>query len=169
MYLVPFLYRCQIAFMASKNSFLSLDSTVIHYDITGSPDKHVRACDQQLGPISPNPSKEKHVRTLNQRSILADLLSTVMLSSWKSQTNRCASHCFRFIERVLSRGRLHSTASPLRVAVCHDPLLFFFPGLDAPLLPLRQSDMCLVCIAFASWVLKTANPQAGDAWKAGML
>lgn len=41
-------------------------------------------------------------------------------------------------------------------------------GLDASFLPLRQSDMCLVCIAFASWVLKTANPQAGDAWKAGM-
>lgn len=40
-------------------------------------------------------------------------------------------------------------------------------GLDAPLLPLKQSDMCLVCIAFASWVLKTANPGAGDAWKAG--
>uniref|UniRef100_A0A4W6C934 Uncharacterized protein n=1 Tax=Lates calcarifer TaxID=8187 RepID=A0A4W6C934_LATCA len=28
--------------------------------------------------------------------------------------------------------------------------------------------MCLVCIAFASWVLKTANPQVGDAWKAGI-
>lgn len=28
--------------------------------------------------------------------------------------------------------------------------------------------MCLICIAFASWVLKTANPQVGDAWKAGM-
>ncbi|CAG6021313.1 unnamed protein product [Menidia menidia] len=43
------------------------------------------------------------------------------------------------------------------------------PGLDAPLLPLKQSDMCLVCIAFASWVLKTANPQVGDAWKAVLL
>lgn len=42
-----------------------------------------------------------------------------------------------------------------------------FEGLDAPFLPLKQSDMCLVCIAFASWVLKTANPQVGDAWKAG--
>ena len=41
-------------------------------------------------------------------------------------------------------------------------------GLDSLLLPLRQSDMCLVCIAFASWVLKTANPQVGDAWKAGI-
>uniref|UniRef100_A0A3Q4GZB8 Uncharacterized protein n=2 Tax=Neolamprologus brichardi TaxID=32507 RepID=A0A3Q4GZB8_NEOBR len=29
--------------------------------------------------------------------------------------------------------------------------------------------MCLVCIAFASWVLKTANPQVGDAWKAVLL
>lgn len=44
----------------------------------------------------------------------------------------------------------------------------FFEGLDASFLPLRQSDMCLVCIAFASWVLKTANPQVGDTWKAGM-
>ncbi|XP_053281264.1 PGC-1 and ERR-induced regulator in muscle protein 1 [Pleuronectes platessa] len=43
------------------------------------------------------------------------------------------------------------------------------PRLDSLLLPLRQSDMCLVCIAFASWVLKTANPQVGDAWKAVLL
>ncbi|XP_013871210.1 PGC-1 and ERR-induced regulator in muscle protein 1 isoform X2 [Austrofundulus limnaeus] len=42
-------------------------------------------------------------------------------------------------------------------------------GLDVPFLPLQQSDMCLVCIAFASWVLKTANPQVGDAWKAVLL
>ncbi|KAM8864056.1 uncharacterized protein perm1a isoform 2-T2 [Spinachia spinachia] len=42
------------------------------------------------------------------------------------------------------------------------------PRLDGSLLPLRQSDMCLVCIAFASWVLKTANPQVGDTWKAGL-
>ncbi|XP_059188354.1 PGC-1 and ERR-induced regulator in muscle protein 1 isoform X2 [Centropristis striata] len=43
------------------------------------------------------------------------------------------------------------------------------PRLDASFLPLRQSDMCLVCIAFASWVLKTANPQVGDTWKAVLL
>ncbi|KAG8002745.1 PGC-1 and ERR-induced regulator in muscle protein 1 [Nibea albiflora] len=43
------------------------------------------------------------------------------------------------------------------------------PRLDASLLPLKQSDMCLVCIAFASWVLKTTNPQVGDAWKAVLL
>lgn len=43
------------------------------------------------------------------------------------------------------------------------------PNLDSPLLPLKQSDMCLICIAFASWVLKTADPQAGDAWKAVLL
>ncbi|XP_019718706.1 uncharacterized protein perm1a [Hippocampus comes] len=43
------------------------------------------------------------------------------------------------------------------------------PRTDVSLLPLRQSDMCLVCIAFASWVLKTANPQVGDMWKAVLL
>uniref|UniRef100_A0A3B4E8Z5 Uncharacterized protein n=2 Tax=Pygocentrus nattereri TaxID=42514 RepID=A0A3B4E8Z5_PYGNA len=29
--------------------------------------------------------------------------------------------------------------------------------------------MCLVCIAFASWVLKSANPQGADMWKAALL
>ncbi|KAJ3586169.1 hypothetical protein NHX12_012570 [Muraenolepis orangiensis] len=43
------------------------------------------------------------------------------------------------------------------------------PSLGVSLAPLRQSDMCLVCIAFASWVLKTANPQMGDSWKAVLL
>uniref|UniRef100_A0A3Q3N1P1 PGC-1 and ERR-induced regulator in muscle protein 1 n=1 Tax=Labrus bergylta TaxID=56723 RepID=A0A3Q3N1P1_9LABR len=43
------------------------------------------------------------------------------------------------------------------------------PRLDASLLPIRHSDMCLLCIAFASWVLKTTNPQVGDAWKAVLL
>lgn len=28
--------------------------------------------------------------------------------------------------------------------------------------------MCLVCIAFASWVLRSSDPDAADAWKAGM-
>lgn len=32
----------------------------------------------------------------------------------------------------------------------------------------KQSDMCLVCIAFASWVLKSSDPDAADAWKAGI-
>uniref|UniRef100_A0A672Y9M2 Uncharacterized protein n=1 Tax=Sphaeramia orbicularis TaxID=375764 RepID=A0A672Y9M2_9TELE len=26
--------------------------------------------------------------------------------------------------------------------------------------------MCLVCIAFASWVLKSSDPEATDTWKA---
>lgn len=29
--------------------------------------------------------------------------------------------------------------------------------------------MCLVCIAFASWVLKSYNSQSTDMWKAGVL
>ncbi|XP_052396322.1 uncharacterized protein LOC127944447 [Carassius gibelio] len=42
------------------------------------------------------------------------------------------------------------------------------PRLDAPFLPLKQADMCLVCIAFASWVLKTTGSGA-DTWKAALL
>uniref|UniRef100_A0A8C9ZIZ2 PGC-1 and ERR-induced regulator in muscle protein 1 n=1 Tax=Sander lucioperca TaxID=283035 RepID=A0A8C9ZIZ2_SANLU len=34
---------------------------------------------------------------------------------------------------------------------------------------LKQSDMCLVCIAFASWVLKSSDPDTADAWKAALL
>ncbi|MCJ8741577.1 hypothetical protein PDJAM_G00072280 [Pangasius djambal] len=43
------------------------------------------------------------------------------------------------------------------------------PRLDAPLLSIKQADMCLVCIAFASWVLKSVNPQGADTWKAVLL
>ncbi|XP_073707371.1 uncharacterized protein perm1b isoform X2 [Garra rufa] len=34
---------------------------------------------------------------------------------------------------------------------------------------LKQTDMCLVCIAFASWVLKSSDPQSTDMWKAALL
>ncbi|KAJ8360767.1 hypothetical protein SKAU_G00172920 [Synaphobranchus kaupii] len=37
------------------------------------------------------------------------------------------------------------------------------------LFTLKQSDICLVCIAFASWVLKSANPQSEDTWKTVLL
>ncbi|MBN3307336.1 PERM1 protein, partial [Amia calva] len=43
------------------------------------------------------------------------------------------------------------------------------PRKESFLLSVNQSDMCLVCIAFASWVLKSSNPQAADAWKAALL
>ena len=48
------------------------------------------------------------------------------------------------------------------------PLIFIFViGRDGLHFALKQSDMCLVCIAFASWVLRSTDPQAVDAWKAG--
>ncbi|XP_072539441.1 uncharacterized protein perm1b [Salminus brasiliensis] len=34
---------------------------------------------------------------------------------------------------------------------------------------IKQADMCLVCIAFASWVLKSYNTQSADMWKAALL
>ncbi|GAA6090200.1 uncharacterized protein LOC113642789 [Tachysurus ichikawai] len=34
---------------------------------------------------------------------------------------------------------------------------------------LQQADMCLVCIALASWVLKSSNSQSTDMWKAALL
>ncbi|XP_048854476.1 uncharacterized protein LOC125722368 [Brienomyrus brachyistius] len=43
------------------------------------------------------------------------------------------------------------------------------PRRDSRFLALRQSDLCMICIAFASWVLRSASPQAGDTWKAALL
>ncbi|XP_056316223.1 LOW QUALITY PROTEIN: uncharacterized protein LOC130230925 [Danio aesculapii] len=40
---------------------------------------------------------------------------------------------------------------------------------DRFLFSLKQADMCLVCIAFASWVLKSSNPQSTDMWKTALL
>lgn len=86
-------------------------------------------------------------------------------------------HCVELCVPILRSLTRHWTEeSCCHVALCdilNEADIFnfyicFFAGLDASLLPLRQSDMCLVCIAFASWVLKTANPQVGDTWKAGM-
>ncbi|XP_036386611.1 uncharacterized protein LOC118778919 [Megalops cyprinoides] len=43
------------------------------------------------------------------------------------------------------------------------------PRKEGFLFTLNQSDICLVCIAFASWVLKSANPQSQDTWKTALL
>ncbi|CAL8369287.1 unnamed protein product [Lota lota] len=65
---------------------------------------------------------------------------------------------YHFEERIYRQLNPFSF-DDLQSAVSH-------PSLGVSLVPLRQSDMCLVCIAFASWVLKSANPHVGDAWKA---
>ncbi|KAJ8391939.1 hypothetical protein AAFF_G00084100 [Aldrovandia affinis] len=43
------------------------------------------------------------------------------------------------------------------------------PRKEGFLFTLKQSDMCLVCIAFASWVLRSANPQSENSWKTALL
>ncbi|KAL3064111.1 hypothetical protein OYC64_000405 [Pagothenia borchgrevinki] len=77
---------------------------------------------------------------------------------------------------MLADPLIHHLDNRISTQLRHQPFSFedlqtavSNPRLDASLLPLRQSDMCLVCIAFASWVLKTANPQVGDTWKAVLL
>uniref|UniRef100_A0A3B5BAA1 Dentin sialophosphoprotein-like n=1 Tax=Stegastes partitus TaxID=144197 RepID=A0A3B5BAA1_9TELE len=65
---------------------------------------------------------------------------------------------------VLSEGRICPTSSHVHLALClslTEPVGIFST--------LKQSDMCLVCIAFASWVLKSSDPEAADAWKAALL
>ncbi|XP_051996416.1 uncharacterized protein LOC127653679 [Xyrauchen texanus] len=43
------------------------------------------------------------------------------------------------------------------------------PDRDCFFFSLKQADMCLVCIAFASWVLKSTNLKSADMWKAALL
>ncbi|XP_057702441.1 uncharacterized protein perm1 [Corythoichthys intestinalis] len=43
------------------------------------------------------------------------------------------------------------------------------PVREGILSALQQADMCLVCIAFASWVLTSSDPESADAWKAALL
>ncbi|KAL4658501.1 PGC-1 and ERR-induced regulator in muscle protein 1 isoform X1 [Arapaima gigas] len=42
-------------------------------------------------------------------------------------------------------------------------------GLENLLLSLQHADLCLVCIAFASWLLKSVNPQDADTWRTILL
>nr|XP_061788568.1 uncharacterized protein perm1 [Nerophis lumbriciformis] len=41
--------------------------------------------------------------------------------------------------------------------------------IQTPVRLLQQSDLCLVCIAFASWVLTSSDPESADAWKTALL
>uniref|UniRef100_A0A3B4YM75 Uncharacterized LOC111660759 n=1 Tax=Seriola lalandi dorsalis TaxID=1841481 RepID=A0A3B4YM75_SERLL len=62
---------------------------------------------------------------------------------------------------VLTQGRVSSTPSELfRELAVQQKGVFS---------TLKQSDMCLVCIAFASWVLRSSDPESADAWKAALL
>ncbi|KAK3557374.1 hypothetical protein QTP70_026558 [Hemibagrus guttatus] len=45
----------------------------------------------------------------------------------------------------------------------------YIPEKEDLIFSLTQADMCLVCIAFASWVLKSSNSQSSDMWKTALL
>ncbi|XP_040014961.1 uncharacterized protein si:ch211-157b11.14 [Xiphias gladius] len=73
---------------------------------------------------------------------------------------------------VLAEGRVSSAPSQLfrELAVQQSTLeTIETKRREGILSALRQSDMCLVCIAFASWVLRSSDPEAADAWKAALL
>uniref|UniRef100_A0A3Q1BY69 Aftiphilin clathrin-binding box domain-containing protein n=1 Tax=Amphiprion ocellaris TaxID=80972 RepID=A0A3Q1BY69_AMPOC len=67
---------------------------------------------------------------------------------------------------VLSEGRICPTSSQL-FRELEEQLCLSLTEHVGIFSTLKQSDMCLVCIAFASWVLKSSDPEAADAWKAG--
>ncbi|XP_048110018.1 uncharacterized protein LOC125301545 isoform X2 [Alosa alosa] len=108
-----------------------------------------------------------------------------MRSSWCQRAKAWMSPgmFFRALRRSTSVADVtRGTCSSLQVFHLGDPILrklaleqIRLP--DQPnafkkkrfLFSMRQSDMCLVCIAFASWVLKSTNLQSRDTWKAALL
>ncbi|XP_071349620.1 uro-adherence factor A [Trachinotus anak] len=72
---------------------------------------------------------------------------------------------------VLTQGRVSSTPSQFREVAVQQSILGTIPTTrqEGIFSTLKQSDMCLVCIAFASWVLRSSDPEAADAWKAALL
>ncbi|XP_044031520.1 uncharacterized protein perm1 [Siniperca chuatsi] len=72
---------------------------------------------------------------------------------------------------VLTEGRVSSAPSQLftELAVQQRILETIQTRREGIFSTLKQSDMCLVCIAFASWVLRSSDPEAADAWKAALL
>ncbi|XP_026162094.1 uncharacterized protein perm1b [Mastacembelus armatus] len=68
---------------------------------------------------------------------------------------------------VLNEGRV--SPAPREPAVQQTILETIPTSREGIFSTLKQSDMCLVCIAFASWVLRSSDPEAADAWKAALL
>ncbi|KAI1892628.1 hypothetical protein AGOR_G00135530 [Albula goreensis] len=98
---------------------------------------------------------------------------------WKQQGTSLLSTIYT--DSVL---HCHGTVSPQAPLYCLEEQIFKelaerqrkyaeLPNVIAvpksPIVTLKQSDMCLICIAFASWVLRTGNPQDADTWKAALL
>ncbi|XP_022602620.1 uncharacterized protein LOC111222961 [Seriola dumerili] len=73
---------------------------------------------------------------------------------------------------VLTQGRVSSTPSQMfRELAVQQSILGTVQTTrrEGVFSTLKQSDMCLVCIAFASWVLRSSDPESADAWKAALL
>lgn len=70
---------------------------------------------------------------------------------------------------ILQTGLKHTRAHFIQNNLLFCLFLFMsLTGQEGIFSSLKQSDMCMVCIAFASWVLKSSDPESADAWKAGM-
>ncbi|CAK6973806.1 uncharacterized protein LOC128355275 [Scomber scombrus] len=70
---------------------------------------------------------------------------------------------------VLDVGRVSSAPSKLFGELAVQQSILDAAKQESTFSTLKQSDMCLVCIAFASWVLTSSDPKAADAWKAALL
>ncbi|KAM4588403.1 uncharacterized protein perm1b [Odontesthes bonariensis] len=73
---------------------------------------------------------------------------------------------------VLSEGRVCTAYSQVYRELQHQQRILETiqtPKQEGIFSTVKQSDMCLVCIAFASWVLTSSDPEAADAWKAALL
>ncbi|XP_029102242.1 uncharacterized protein LOC114909170 isoform X2 [Scleropages formosus] len=87
-----------------------------------------------------------------------------LFSRSTSQGDQECLPCTDHLEtRMFAQSAERTRANPrLQAALC-------IPGKGSLLPSLQHADLCLVCIAFASWVLKSINPQDADTWKTVLL
>ncbi|KAA0712868.1 hypothetical protein E1301_Tti005025 [Triplophysa tibetana] len=105
-----------------------------------------------------------------------------MATSWGSQKNSTGNTAFQGNWDISTTSNSSKAHPKLPVLLLEDQTLQHSTdreiyleqtvrgsGIERFCYSLKQADMCLVCIAFASWVLKSTNPQSTDMWKTALL
>ncbi|XP_028664120.2 uncharacterized protein LOC114656654 [Erpetoichthys calabaricus] len=109
----------------------------------------------------------------NMRSLLRTNSASEKHSSGRKQSEE---HMGKKVKRNRSAVRLHFLENDLLRFIeeqtrktAETQMAVAVPRKENFLLTFDQTDMCLVCIAFASWAMRSANLQSPDMWKTALL
>ncbi|XP_053354213.1 uncharacterized protein LOC128526412 [Clarias gariepinus] len=90
------------------------------------------------------------------------------ISSWTVPKETKNAITFVSRAQLLASQMQAGNKSHLQLAETRKSAVLFSEKEDF-IFSIMQSDICLVCIAFASWVMKSYNSQSTDMWKAALL